>query len=184
MSTKIDKPKPEVGMAVVWADPKTLNSGDAYYLQSIIKRYGDGPFRVDRVDALMPIEVNSVAKAEWSARLTKDREFLMQEPEEGEDPGPQFFHWVWLQPISQLDSKLQIASLVTWKDPNRIHKSKTGWDVEDLISLFIRKYGTGPFIVAIQEGVVVQLIDNQGQTLAFEKSGEDLQIHRKFLQVV
>jgi hypothetical protein len=182
MSTKIDKPKPEVGMAVVWADPKTLNSEDAYYLQSIIKRYGDGPFRVDRVDALMPVEDNSVAKAEWSARLTKDGEFLMQEPEEAEDPGPQFFHWIWLQPIPQDDSKLQIGSLVTWKDPNLVHKPKKSWDAGDIISRFVEDYGTGPFIVAIQEGVIVKLIDNKGQALSYKTSPRCRDIHRCFLQ--
>jgi hypothetical protein len=175
-----NKSKPCVGMAVTWADPETLKDrDDAQFLQkSMIGKYGAGPFKIHKLE---PYTDNGVERAGLSVSLTKRRELLMEIPEFGGVPSSQFYDWHWLQPLPQ--PKLQIGSLVTWASEDEIDDDVYGRD--DVLRDLHEAFGQGPFVVAIQTGLVVTLVDKDtGITLSNSDQTRALAINRCFVSPI
>lgn len=171
------KPDPRIGMAVTWVDTETLMYSTD--LQFMISKYGFGPFRINE---LKPITVDGVPCADWEATLTQNGTLLLGKPAiVGDSPAPRFIGWYWLQPLPQ--PKLQIGSLVTWASEDEIDDDVHGRDyvLRDLHKAF----GQGPFVVAIQTGLVVTLVDkDSGIPLSGAGSQEPLEINRCFVSPI
>lgn len=175
------KPKPRIGMAVIWEDPtRLIEGGNISTLQMAHREYGEGPFRINSI-----IEHKTANKdvEKWIVTITKNGEMILSNDSDFAEPSkPEKYNWELLQPIPR--PKLKTGTAVIWEDPSKIDRPDKDWGAKEIIMLLVKDYGIGPFVVEIQEEELVQLVNLKGIPLMMGASSNRRMIHRNFLQAL